>query len=205
MIIVILTLLVFAVLGALLCFQGKKLFYPLMAVTLFCLGLAVGTHFFGAELKGALIGLGIGLVLAVVAKFVYKFLLFCAGALLGVYLGGLLSGLLNAGDYALYVRIGCAVLVGLVAVSLGDQMIIALTAASGALSLATIGLFLYGNYTSLASFAGEGAVATANNVSTALQNVSLTSGNTLPVLIAAGVLFLAGFFAQQKKKKKSDD
>ncbi len=190
--------------GVLMCFFGKRLFYPLMAVALFFGGLALGLRIFGTTTTGWLAGATAGIVLCILTKFLYKFLVFCSGALFGFLLSTFICGLIGdaVAPYALYISIVLAVIIGVCAVKWSDQLIIISTAGSGAYMLALTAVFLFMNITHLDGYVNAGGfLATLNGLSQTVSSDVLSS-YPIPCCAAVLVLFIAGIIVQEAARRK---
>lgn len=202
MVYVIIALAVVMVLGGLLCFRGKKLFYPLMSAVVFQCGVAICMSLFERRV-GWVAGSALGAALVAIARKARGVLWFAAGAVFGFIVGAFAVKLFGgaAEKYQLYIELALALLMGICAYFWHSQLIVICTAGIGACALATGTVFLIYNYRGLDAFDKGGIVET---LSALVRYIGRDFGDdySLTVFFAAVVFFMAGLAAQFAKKPK---
>lgn len=186
--------------GTLICFWGKRLYFPFLAGAVFLIAAAVEIAKGGTDIKSLVIALIVGVLAAILAKFVYRFGAFLIGAVGGAALGLLVSFMLP--DAALQYRwilvAVLAIVASLCALRWGDVFIMLSTAYSGAGLIAAPVCFLALKWHSLQTFVyADGAISTMQHL-----NRYLATGfanRNLGLLAATLLLTVLGFNYQRER------
>ena len=194
---------VLVVIGAVLCFKGRALFFPLIAILGFIVGFGLYISIAGTSTQDIILGLVLGLIAALLARFVYLAGVFLCGALAGVVIGNFIIGYLPIkSEYGKPLLIlGIALLIGILAVKWVDFFIAFSTSANGAALMAVPCCFMVFKLNDLAGFVGSDAAATIDKVNQAMAG-GFSGNQSLIVLCVSGVLFLIGMIIQLKSNSR---
>lgn len=187
-------------LGGIICFYGKKLYFLVLPVFL-CLGSVVffSTRF-GSTGKWLGIGLVVGIVLALLARFIYKLGVFMLGAVAGFMIGILITNFLpnSMQNYSWIICIVSSLIIALLSVSWCDVFIMLSTALSGAKIIAGSICFLGVNLTSLTQFFyGDSIIGTMAHLGEYI-NSDFSSNHSMIIFITTIILFFFGSAFQIK-------
>lgn len=195
---------VMMLIGAVICFFGKRLYFPMMMLSTFLLSVSFFLKRFGMNWKGILLGAAVGIGLALLVRFVYKAGVFILGAFVGALLGLLLGSLLpQSADTARWIIVAVFMLaLGICAVKWCDFFIMFGTAVQGGSTIASGLCFLILNARNMQQFVyADGAVSTISHLQDYIGNELLFQNRAL--LIGCFILFaVAGFVFQLAKSKK---
>ena len=191
------------VVGALLCFKGRQLFFPMISILAFIM--AFGTYLAIAEpgTANVIIGLVIGLVFALLARFIYLVGVFISGAIAGCFIGSGISCFIpsNISYGKEILMVVCAILIGILAVKWVDFFISLSTAAEGASLMALPCCFMVMNLAELSGYAGSDALITLSNVNDAMTG-KFAEKEALIIVCVTAVLFVIGLIVQLKTNAK---
>lgn len=188
------------VLGTLICFWGKKLYFPFLMGTVFLLVTAAEVAKGGMNEKSLLLALAAGAAAAILAKAAYRFGAFLVGAAGGATLGLLVSAILPAAalPYRGTIAAAAALITGVCAVRWCDIFLMVSTAYSGAVLIAAPLCFLAMKWNSLPDFVyADGALSTMQHLGQYLAN-GFAEQNWW--LLAATLTITIWGFCYQKKK-----
>ena len=195
---IIIYLLISLALGAVSCFFGKKIFFTMLAATVFF-------NVFKAMLARGhdgvwplVLAVAAGVLAALLAKFLYKTGVFLIGFVAGAGLGLLLCGFLPAGATTLrwVIVLAVAVVAGVCAIKWCNLFIMLATAYNGASLLAVPLLFFVVDIRRLLDFF-VGEEATVSHLNSYLTG-SFSTENAALILVVTILLAAAGFFYQWK-------
>lgn len=195
---------VMMILGAVICFFGKRLYFPVMMLSTFLLSVSFFLEKFGINWKGILLGTAVGIGLALLVRLVYKAGVFILGSFVGALLGLLIGSFLpQSADTAKWIIAAvCMLAVGICAVKWCDLFIMFGTAVQGG-SIVSSGLcFLILNARNIQQFVyADGAMSTISHLQDYIGNELLFQNRVL--LIGSFILFaVAGFVFQLTQSKK---
>lgn len=186
------------IIGAIVCFYGKRLYFPIIMFSVFITSLAFSIGNFGMTAKGFLIGTAAGIVLALLSRYIYKVGVFLLGAFGGSIIGMLLIGVLpeSIGSFKWGILAFFALVFGICAVKWCPLFIILGTALQGGTMIAGGLSFLILNAAKLQQFVyADGVVSTVTHLQDYIANQLVYQ---TPVLLIGGIaLFtLTGFLFQ---------
>lgn len=186
-------------LGALICFWGRKLYFPFLMGAVFFLVAAAAVAKGGMSGKNLAVALIAGAAAAVLAKAAYRFGMFLTGAVGGAAVGVLLAGLVPAlTPYRWALMAAAALIAGLCAVRWCDVFLMLSTAYSGGALIAAPVCFLAMKWNCLPDFVyADGAVSTMQHLGRYLTG-DFADQNLW--LLAATLAFTAWGFHYQRKK-----
>lgn len=190
--------------GALLCFKGRDLFYPAMAVLAFFIGFGLSLGLIGSETRtGLIISLIAGLAAALAVGFIFRLCVFISALFAGYMLGGMAASVLSfSWEYArLLISLGIAVLIAVLALKWLDFFISFSTAATGASMMAVPCCFMVFYLRDLGNFAGRDLAVTVARLNHALMG-TFPQQQTLIMAAVALVLMVIGMVIQMKTNKK---
>ena len=190
--------------GLLICFKGRDLFRPAVAVVSFVAVYMIVSSAVGNDRNGMITAALAGLVAALLTGFVLKLGVFILGILGGVVAGSALQQFVPIDlehSRILFIAV-CAIIFGLIAVKFLNVMISACTALSGAPLVTAPCTFLLLNAKTLHTYVGHTYDETIRHINEELFG-SLQANHGGIVLGAAAVLFLVGFIVQMKTNKKA--
>lgn len=190
-------------LGALFCFKGRDLFFPMIAILAFLCGFGLYISYAGVSERDLIIGVVIGLVAGLLARFIYMVGVFFSGLIAGFIFGGLLTSLMpeKFGYTRLVIAVAAAVLIAVLAVKWLDFFISLSTAMTGSSLMAVPCCFMVMNLPSLTTYIGTSVIATVNNVNRAM-NGQFAEKQALVILIVTAVIFVLGMVVQMKTNSK---
>lgn len=191
-------------LGTLICFWGKKLYFPFLMGTVFLCVTAAGIARGGENGKSLLLALAAGVLAAVLAKAAYRFGMFLVGAAGGAALGLLLAAVLPAGalPYRWLIAAAAALIAGVCAAHWCDVFVMLSTAYNGAALIAAPLCFLAMNWNSLPDFVyADGALSTMQHLARYLTNGFAEHNWWL--LAATLAIAVLGFRYQRKKNAEA--
>ncbi|MBC8536210.1 hypothetical protein [Feifania hominis] len=185
--------------GSVVCFFGRRLYFPVIMTELFLISLLVALDQLGAGARGFLTGAAVGILLALLARFLYKAGVFLCGALAGLLLGGLLSALLPQGarQFTWLVILVCAVGIGVCAVLWCETFIALSTASQGAAMIAPSLCFLFVNFTGLSRYAGGDTAGTFGRLNDYLSG-EFSAQNGVAIAAVFFIFLIVGFVTQQR-------
>ncbi len=187
-------------LGGIICFYGKKLYFLVLPVFL-CLGSVVffSTRF-GSTGKWLGIGLVVGIVLALLARFIYKLGVFMLGAVAGFMIGILITNFLphNADTYSWIICIISSLIIAILSVKWCDFFIMISTALSGAQMMASSICFLAFNLTNLMQYIHVNSMISTMTSLGEYINGEFNQQYSMIILIATALLFFLGSAFQIK-------
>lgn len=160
-------------LGTLICFRGKKLYFPFLLGTVFLFAAAAGIAKGGMSGKSLGIALAAGVLAMILAKAAYRFGVFLVGAAGGAELGMLLFSVIpdTAAQSRWIIVVVAAAIAALCAVHWCDVIIMLSTAYSGASLIAGPVCFLALKWGSLPNFIyADGALSTMQHLGHYLAN-----------------------------------
>ena len=130
--------------GIISCFFGRKLYFPIMMLTVFIAVVSISFSLFDFTAEVVAITCIVGIIAALLAKFIYKLGVFLMGCLLGASFGNYLPLLLPQlnEEYYNYIVIIVALIIGFFALKWCDVLIMASTAYNGARIMAAPLLFI---------------------------------------------------------------
>lgn len=185
--------------GAIICFKGKQLYFPIIMVEAFLATELISMFYLGFTVKGLLIGTVLGIIMAVLARFVYKLGIFMCGVIAGALVGSLITGILPQSlvDYS-WILVVLVALIGVIcAVHWSDLFISISTASNGAVKISTGVCFLAFHFTQLDQFVyADGAFSTITHLSEFLRTDFITQ-NWLAITVVSVIIFVMGFLSQQ--------
>ena len=190
--------------GALLCFKGRDLFYPAMAVLAFFIGFGISLSIIGGDDRtGLIISLIAGLAAALAVRFIFRLCVFISGLFAGYMIGGMAASVLSfSWEYArLLISLGFAVLIAVLALKWMDFFISLSTAAAGASMMAVPCCFMVFYLRNLGDFAGSDLTVTMARLNHALMG-TFPQKQTLIMAAVALVLLIIGMVTQMKTNKK---
>jgi hypothetical protein len=193
--------------GALLCFKGKDLFRPAIAIFVFWLVYSsVMGGASGSDEKDVLIAVLAGLVVALLSGFVLRFGVFLAGMVMGLSLGKILFDMFPQIQEMAIPRIAflvvVTILVGILTVKSMDLIILIATAGLGAILIAVPCIYMVFDYHNIARNIAPTPAMTINNINDAMF-VRVATDQPLAVLIVVLILMVAGIVVQHKTSRKS--
>ncbi len=189
---------IFIVIGLLMCFFGKRMLFPVVAVALFFSGMYLGINLFDSgSWQGWVAGAIIGVIFALLVKLLYRVLVFGVGLLFGFTLGVYLVGLIGAGAqaYALYIEIALALVVGIVAAIWSNALVIVCSAGAGSGAAALGIIFLVLNISELGSFA-KSSFSDSLSGTVKYMLSDFAAGSVKALLPVAAALFALGLVVQ---------
>jgi len=195
---------VIVLIGALLCFKGRDLFYPIMAVMAFLVGFGAYMAIAGEDTQtNLIIGLIVGLVAALAVRFIFKLCVFFSGLMAGYMVGGVLATMLSfSWEYARpLISVGVGLLIALLALKWLDFFISLSTASTGASMIAVPCCFMVMNLNRLGDYVDKDAVVTITNLDKALSG-GFSEHQTLIMLGVTLVLLVTGMIIQMKTNSK---
>lgn len=189
--------------GVISCFLGKKLYFPIMMLTVFLAVVAISFSFFEVTATNAAITVVVGALAALLARFIYKLGVFLLGCLLGANLGNYLALMLpeSSGNYHTYFIIAIALIVGICALKWCDILIMAATAYNGAGIMAVPLYFLVVEFRQLENYAISADMnLTVLNLSQYLSG-DFAAQNAQELMIITVVIAVIGFICQYRDNK----
>lgn len=195
---------VIAALGLIICFKGRDLFRPAVAVVSFIAVYALVVNTVGDGKNGMITALIAGVIAALASGAVLKLGVFIIGLIGGVVAGSVLQQFVPIDlqhSRILFIAV-CAIIFGLIAIKFLNIMISICTALSGAPLVTAPCTFLLINLKTLPTYVGSTYEETIRKVNEELIG-SLQSNHGGIVLGAAAVLFLVGLIVQMKTNKKA--
>ncbi len=190
--------------GAVACFWGKKLYFPIVMLGAFSGTIVFFLERFGLDWKVALWGAICGVILALFVRFVYKAGLFFLGAFAGIILGMFLMSFIpeSIGTIKWLAPPLLALVLGICAVNWCDVFIMLGTSLQGASIIARILCFLLLNYTQIRQYVyADGMFSSIAHLQSYL-NHELISQN--PTLLSTTLLIMTGlgFLFQLSQARK---
>jgi hypothetical protein len=195
---------VIVVIGALLCFKGRDLFFPIMAVLAFMVGFGAYLLIAGEDTQtNLIIGAIVGLVAALAVRFIFKLCVFFCALSAGYMFGGVLAAMLSfSWPYARpLISLGIGVLIALLALKWLDFFISLSTASTGASMIAVPCCFLVMNLNHLGDYVSTDAVMTMTALNKALSG-GFSEHQTLIMAAVTLVILIAGVVIQMKTNSK---
>ena len=200
---------ILVIIGALLCFKGRDLFRPAIAVFTFwmvysgLMGLLNGT-----DDRDFVIAILAGLVGALLSGFVLKLGVFVAGLVAGLSLGTVLFDLFPQIREMAIPKVAflvvVTILVGILTVKAIDMIIMISTAGLGATLMAVPCVYMLFSFPRIAQSVDPAPIQTITNVNRTMF-VRVAQDHPLPVLCGMLVLFIAGIIVQHKTNHKRHD
>lgn len=185
--------------GTLICFWGKRLYFPFLAGAVFLVVAAVGVSKAETGIKSLVIALIAGVLAAILAKFIYRFGVFLIGAVGGAALGLMVSFMIPEAAEERWILVSVlAIAASFCALRWCDGFIMLSTAYSGAGLIAAPVCFLALKWHSLQTFVyADGAISTMQHL-----RRYLTTGfanRNLWLLAATLLLTVLGFRYQRER------
>ncbi|MFV0353231.1 MAG: DUF4203 domain-containing protein [Oscillospiraceae bacterium] len=194
----LLYLVVSVAVGAVVCFFGKKLYFPVASFLLVLFTFSAAVSNFGFGWKTLLIALGISIIGCFLIRFFFKFGVFIVSALCGFTIGSLILTLLpvSFAQYHSIILIVCAIILGIIGIIWSNELLILGTAFSGAKMMVIPLTFLLFERNNLHSFTQPvWDLAAITRLDTFL-NVDFFANHMLVVLTAAVVVTIISFIIQ---------
>lgn len=195
---------VIAVLGLLICFKGRDLFRPAVAIVAFAAVFTIVTGSIGTDENSMITALLAGIIAALLSGFVFKLGVFLIGLLTGIIAGSFLTEFIPvefANKQILFIIV-CALILGFLAVKFLNIMISVCTALTGGVLIAVPCSFLIYNLKELALYQATDPETTISNVNKILMGGFMTDHLDV-ILAASAVLFLVGLIVQMKTNSKA--
>lgn len=190
--------------GAISCFFGRRLYFPIMMLTVFFGIVTLSFSIFEVTTKVAVVTIIVALICALLAKAIYKLGVFLMGCLLGAGLGVFIAFLLpqSAEDWRKYIIIAFTLLIGFCAIKWCDVLIMAATAYNGAKVMATPLYFVAVEFRNLESYVlpGDGSTAITNLSQYLNGDFAINNAHTLLIitLVIAVIGFIYQFFGGKR-------
>ncbi|MDO5027333.1 MAG: DUF4203 domain-containing protein [Tissierellia bacterium] len=200
MIAIIFYILLSVLIGAASLFFGKRLYFPILMLSVFIAVFTISFSLFNLTWPMVLTTFAIALISALLAKSFYKLGLFLIGSILGfgliMILSPYLPGFLE--KYSWILGLISALIAGFCAVRWYDVFIIASTSFNGAYAIATSAFFLFKEFNNLQSFIyRDGLLPTVSKLNQYLNNQFLTE-NVNMIFILTLTISIIGFVIQFK-------
>lgn len=186
------------------CFFGKRLYFPILALTVFPCVLASVVSLFDLTWKVGLAALAAGTVAALLSVVLYKLGVFMLGGVLGAGLGQLLASLLLVRAEWLHwgLTLLPALVLGLCALRWCGLFIMASTAYQGAVTAVFPLGFLALQFRDLSSFVyADGMFSTVLHLSSYLKG-AFAQQYGVPLFVASIILAAAGFLIQYRTEQR---
>lgn len=191
------------IVGTVVCFFGKKLYFPVIMFTAFAASLAFFMDKLGGQWKGVLLGTAVGIILALLVRFVYKAGVFLLGALGGSIFAMSLIRFLpgSTGSFKWVILGACMLVFGLFTLTWCDVFIMFGTATQGGVLIVGSLCFLITNRGNLQQFVyADGFLSTISHLQEYMRNEFVLQR---PQLLLGGVAVFAiiGFLFQRYQAK----
>lgn len=186
--------------GLISCFFGKKLYFPILMITVFISAVTLGVSACGTEAEVWIYSALAGIAAAVLARFLYKLGVFFMGGILGGGLGMLLAAVFmpSIKDYHWVIAAALAAVFGICAVRWNSIFIMASTAYNGAVTASAPLCLLAIEFRSLGRFISADGIAAASAGISRYLNGSFSEQNSFLLFIVTVILTAAGFIYQRR-------
>ncbi len=191
-------------LGGISCFFGKKLFFPVLTLTILICVISYSFSIFEVSWKVFIVAALIGIIAALLAKALYRLGIFLIGAALGGGLGITLASFLPASmeQYDWVLTLVLAILFGICAEKWCSLFIMIATAYNGAAIIAAPVCFLFMEFSKLSSYvSSDGILSTMTNLNQYISG-EFTSQSASYILIGTIIIALIGFVYQYSSSHK---